>query len=364
MLATRLQPKVARYLEQVPQWAYLPSRSTGDALKAVCAHMNQVRTLLATHSTSLPNRFQGAPQPKMHGGISISLDVMKAFDSLKHDFLEAMREAQFNEDEIQTIRFLHSQACLYALPPSPEVPPSQEDEQQSKFCRPNGKGPDQGAGKGLSAPRSHRANLPTATPTSSMPAPQQRRQFQPQTPANRPRASEPSAPSNSLASGGLVTKVAQLLLPHEDYLNGLAQGTTWVMFQGTSPPLSIIPAQARISEQWQITKTERPSSIRHPLRTVLFQTWASELKARVESLDTDPDKKQEAIRLGALEEPNNFHYKKWNPALRALETITTVAPLTAREVISLLEEIIVLSTEENSYILFFRPSHAAGASRA
>ena len=118
MLATRLQPKVASYLEQVPQWAYLPSRSTGDALKAVCAHMNQVRTLPATHSTSLPNRFQGAPQPKMHGGISICLDVKKAFDSLRHDFLEeAMREAQFDEDEIQTILFLHSQACLYVGKP-------------------------------------------------------------------------------------------------------------------------------------------------------------------------------------------------------------------------------------------------------
>ena len=54
----------------------------------------------------------------MHGGISISLDVKKAFDSLKHDFLEeAMREAQFNEDEIQTILFLHSQACLYVGKP-------------------------------------------------------------------------------------------------------------------------------------------------------------------------------------------------------------------------------------------------------
>ena len=113
MLATRLQPKVASYLEQVPQWAYLPSRSTGDALKAVCAHMNQVRTLPATHSTSLPNRFQGAPQPKMHGGISICLDVKKAFDSLRHDFLEeAMREAQFDEDEIQTILF-PSQPSLF-----------------------------------------------------------------------------------------------------------------------------------------------------------------------------------------------------------------------------------------------------------
>ena len=78
MPATRLQYKVANYLADVPQWAYLQSRSTGDALLAVCAHMNQVRSLLAAHSNTLPSRFQGAAQPKMLRGISISLDVKKS----------------------------------------------------------------------------------------------------------------------------------------------------------------------------------------------------------------------------------------------------------------------------------------------
>ena len=95
------------------QWAYLQSRSTGDALLAVCAHMHQVRSLLAAHSSTLPSRFQGVKQPKMLGGISISLDVKKAFDSLRHDFLtEAMQEAMFDECEIRAVLFLHSQACL------------------------------------------------------------------------------------------------------------------------------------------------------------------------------------------------------------------------------------------------------------
>ena len=120
-----------------------------------------------------------------------------------------------------------------------------------------------------------------------------------------------------------MPKLAQLLLRHEDYLNGLAQSTTWVMFQGTAPPLSTIPAQ--ISEQWQISKAEQPASIR--LRTVLFQTWASELKSRVEALATDQAKRQEAVRLEALTEADTFHYKKWNPTLRALESVSNIAPL-------------------------------------
>ena len=113
MLAARLQSKVAAYLIDVPQWAYLQSRSTGDALLAVCAHLNQVRSLLSDHSSSLPCRFQGKQQPKMLGSISISLDIKKAFDSLSHAFLQdAMREAMFDDCEIQTVLFLHCQACL------------------------------------------------------------------------------------------------------------------------------------------------------------------------------------------------------------------------------------------------------------
>ena len=110
MLATRLQSKVAAYLEEVPQWAYLQSRSTGDALLAVCAHMHQVRSLLAAHSSTLPSRFQGVKQPNMLGGISISLDVKKAFDSLRHDFLTASQK-QCRKQCLMSVRSVRSYSC-------------------------------------------------------------------------------------------------------------------------------------------------------------------------------------------------------------------------------------------------------------
>ena len=46
MIADRVQPKIAADLADVPQWAYLPGRSTADALVSVCSHLNQVRTML------------------------------------------------------------------------------------------------------------------------------------------------------------------------------------------------------------------------------------------------------------------------------------------------------------------------------
>ena len=113
MIARQVQHKVARYLEFVPQWAYLPGRSTHDALLSVCAHMSQVRSLMQAHASTLPQRFLGTKRPRMLGGISISLDVKKAFDSLSHSFLqESMIDAEFIQSEVDLILHLHSQACL------------------------------------------------------------------------------------------------------------------------------------------------------------------------------------------------------------------------------------------------------------
>ena len=92
LLAARVLPKVAAFLESVPQWAYLPGRSTADALEAVCSHLQAVRLLVQSKSTTLVQRHRGAQPTKLAGGVSISLDIHKAFDSLSHALLaEAMR---------------------------------------------------------------------------------------------------------------------------------------------------------------------------------------------------------------------------------------------------------------------------------
>ena len=62
-------------------------------------------------------------------------------------------------------------------------------------------------------------------------------------------------------------------------------------------------------------KEDDPASLKQPLRTVLFQTWASELKSRILALETDNARRQEAVRLNILTEP------------RALVDESSVAPL-------------------------------------
>ena len=176
----------------------------------------------------------------------------------------------------------------------------------------------------------------------------QRRQFQPQS-RNQPQETHRGSDSLHLhkrALESLVGKMAQLMLRHEDFHTGLAQSTSWVLFEGTVPPLSTIAAQARIAQEWHRMKRDTPESIRQPLRTILFQTWAAELKGRLESITRDPASKQQALGLQAMEEPDLFPYKKWNAAHRALENIPNQTPLTLKEVLTLLNEAIILVTQE------------------
>ncbi|CAE7880982.1 secG, partial [Symbiodinium necroappetens] len=172
----------------------------------------------------------------------------------------------------------------------------------TKYTRPGGKGPD---GR----------KDPDQTPKPQHDNPGQgrgqRRQFQPQS-RNQPPESQRGSDNLHLhrrALESLVGKMAQLMLRHEDFHTGLAQSTSWVLFEGTVPPLSTIAAQARIAQEWHRMKRDTPESIRQPLRTILFQTWAAELKGRLESITKDPACRQQALGLQSMEEPDLFPYK-------------------------------------------------------
>ena len=113
MIARRVLRKVKSYLQHTPQCAYLPGRSTGDALEAVCAHLSQARDLAQSSTTSLLQRYDGHSSKQLGGGISVSLDIHKAFDSLPHAvLLEAMQAASFDQSEIALVMHLHDHAAL------------------------------------------------------------------------------------------------------------------------------------------------------------------------------------------------------------------------------------------------------------
>ena len=86
-------------LRQLPLYAYLPSRGTRDCLFIVASHCRQIRDT-CSHFRSSPNA------PGMQGGLQISLDMEKAFDTVTRSLvLQALDQYQF---DIDALRLIHS----------------------------------------------------------------------------------------------------------------------------------------------------------------------------------------------------------------------------------------------------------------
>ena len=80
ILASKAQHAMMPEMTKWPIWAYLPMRSTQDALLRVTRHCTEVRTLLATQRSTPFTREQKAQKYRVAGGICIFLDIERAFD--------------------------------------------------------------------------------------------------------------------------------------------------------------------------------------------------------------------------------------------------------------------------------------------
>ena len=79
MIAHRVLPKVERYLQSTPQWAYLPGRSTGDALEAVCAAHAPATSLRQTYNVNPPSKCAAASRFPLIYIKPLTLFPMKPF---------------------------------------------------------------------------------------------------------------------------------------------------------------------------------------------------------------------------------------------------------------------------------------------
>ena len=67
---------------QLPLWAYLPGRSTQEALLRVSQHCRKARMLIAGSRSTPFTRQRGTPCCRLVGGLQIFLDIEKAFDGV------------------------------------------------------------------------------------------------------------------------------------------------------------------------------------------------------------------------------------------------------------------------------------------
>ena len=87
ILTTKLRNQLRPTLVTLPLFAYLPGRTTSDALMFVFDHCRQVREHCQEATSSYWERRANKPKPKLCGGLMMSLDLSQAFDRLPRDLL-------------------------------------------------------------------------------------------------------------------------------------------------------------------------------------------------------------------------------------------------------------------------------------
>ena len=102
-LTRKLQMAVGDQLQQWPQYAFLPMRSTSDAIRRVAAHCNEVRCLVKNQRRSAFQRANNVEFFSCCGGIQIFLDIEKAFDQLPRQDLFAHLDTLHSETALTTI---------------------------------------------------------------------------------------------------------------------------------------------------------------------------------------------------------------------------------------------------------------------
>ena len=78
-----IQPYVDEYMRVIPQYAYLKQRDGQMAILRACAHLRQVRDMVAEQKYTVHNnQCDGHRRVALCGGLTLSLDLRMAFDIL------------------------------------------------------------------------------------------------------------------------------------------------------------------------------------------------------------------------------------------------------------------------------------------
>ena len=107
LLTQVAQTQILHKLCTVPQFGYMPQRSTFDAIRRVTQHVAQVQQLIYAQRFKLHNHRDSIASLPCHGGLQVYLDLSKAFDSVDRDTLwSALRNIGVSHDVLTLLEFL------------------------------------------------------------------------------------------------------------------------------------------------------------------------------------------------------------------------------------------------------------------
>ena len=95
LLVDSLKPHIQAWAAPSPLYAYMPQRSTKQALQAVFHHCDRVRHLCEQEADTIHRRFEGWKPNELCGGLQVCLDLSSAFDRVPwHRIEEAFSQSQ------------------------------------------------------------------------------------------------------------------------------------------------------------------------------------------------------------------------------------------------------------------------------
>ena len=99
ILAAHLMNEVAFELKRWPQFAYLQHRGCEEALHRVVTHCKQVQDNMMHMQYPIQQRARGSTTMEVCGGLILSLDLSKAFDSVnRQQLLDGLRDLGISSD--------------------------------------------------------------------------------------------------------------------------------------------------------------------------------------------------------------------------------------------------------------------------
>lgn len=114
LLTKSAQKEAHHQLIALPLWAFLPGRSTQDALLRVARHCSSVRKLIHTARSTPHSRQSGQGRFKVAGGIQLFLDIERAFDMISREHLfTQLHKLQIQPQTVILLSLWHQETHYY-----------------------------------------------------------------------------------------------------------------------------------------------------------------------------------------------------------------------------------------------------------
>ena len=127
-LTLQLRPSLTEATRSWPQYAYVPGRSIEHAIIRALHHCRRVQTAIASQRITLQERrATGRVPTACQGGVTLSIDTSKAFDTVDRSVLEQeLKTARISEPELTLIMSLHQNIGYWPAGPESDIRVSSE----------------------------------------------------------------------------------------------------------------------------------------------------------------------------------------------------------------------------------------------